>query len=330
MQYDAKERICAWCYVLVEDMKKCADCSRAYCSRDCQIKDWKVGHHKTWCGKAGEKCVDYEIRDAGEKGLGLFTLRDFERGEKILVERPVVTGHGTGQSLNRDQLKIESVMKATMALAPIESASLHEKFLVNAAALGDTDQEGKGLFLNFSRINHDCIGNSTHYYDPDFGLKLLVANHDIPKGAEVTFSYTSNKKTQERALMMSFRGFQCTCIACKNQAVANKLDRVLDLDKKIMDLGCRGKTEQAIRAGTALLKLYDDLQLSDFQRVRTYYDLFQVAITKQKTVREGQRFIQEGYKHALQFYGRETHPEVQKYKQYAQKPSLHRNYRCIN
>ncbi len=49
-----------------------------------------MGCHKVWCGKSGEKCIDYEIRDAGEgKGLGLFTLRDFERGEKILVERAV-------------------------------------------------------------------------------------------------------------------------------------------------------------------------------------------------------------------------------------------------
>ncbi len=30
--------------------------------------------------------IDYKIRDAGEgKGLGLLALRDFERGEKILV-----------------------------------------------------------------------------------------------------------------------------------------------------------------------------------------------------------------------------------------------------
>ena len=56
-----------------------------------------AGHHKIWCRKAGEKkCVDYENRDAGDKGLGLFTMRDFKQGEKILVERAVTVTVSTG------------------------------------------------------------------------------------------------------------------------------------------------------------------------------------------------------------------------------------------
>ena len=55
-----------------------------------------AGHHKIWYGKAGEKCVDYEIRDAGDKGLGLFAMRDFKQGKKILVERAVAVATRSG------------------------------------------------------------------------------------------------------------------------------------------------------------------------------------------------------------------------------------------
>ena len=269
MDYDAKERCCGWCYGMGATMK-CAMCPRAYCSRDCQVKDWKVGRHKVWCGKAGEKCVDYEIREVRDKGLGLFTMRDFQRGEKILVERAVAIEPGTRQSISRDQLKNENVRHATLALAPTESTDLNVIFHVNCAALGDDDDDaGTGLFLNFSRVNHDCVGNSAHYWDPDLGLKLLVANHDIPAGSEVTFSYACKKSAFERAVMMGLRGFQCTCSACRNPEIAAKLDRMLELDKKNMELGSQGRTEHAIQDGTTHLELYDELQVSDMHRVRS-------------------------------------------------------------
>ena len=64
-----------------------------------EVRKGVASHHKIWCGKAGEKCVDYEIRDAGDKGLGLFTMGYFKKGEKILAERTVAvaTRSETGQ-----------------------------------------------------------------------------------------------------------------------------------------------------------------------------------------------------------------------------------------
>ena len=330
MEYDAKERCCGWCYGTGATMK-CAKCPRAYCSRECQVRDWKAGRHKTWCGRAGEKCVDYEVRDAGAKGLGLFARRDFQRGEKILVERAVATQPGPGRPVDWRQLENTETRRATLALAPAGSSDLDEIFLQNAAELGDEDDDaGSGLFVNFSRANHDCLGNSAHYWDPDLGLKLLVANCHIPAGTEITFSYACKKNSLERVFAMSLRGFQCGCLACRTPDLAAKLDRALELDKKVAELTYHGRTEQAIRAGKNLLGLYDELQSSDRERVRTYYDLFQAAIAKKKTVAQGAKFIKEGHKCALRFYGREENEEVRKQARYASNPSLHRNYRCIN
>ncbi len=84
-QIDPTKPCCAWCYRVTAELKRCSKCSsRLYCSRDCQIADWKKadvnsnragGNHKQWCKKAGERGVDYEIRSAGPKGLGLFLKR---------------------------------------------------------------------------------------------------------------------------------------------------------------------------------------------------------------------------------------------------------------
>ncbi len=336
MEYNAKERSCGWCYAMKPTMR-CSKCPRAYCCRECQINDWKVGCHKVWCGKSGEKCIDYEIRDAGEgKGLGLFTLRDFERGEKILVERAVAVATQPAGAMDRpiDFSKLHesaSLMSAAMALTPMESTSLPEKFLTNSAALGSEDEEaGSGLFLNFSRVNHDCIGNANHYYTPDQKLKLLVTNHAIPAGSEVTFSYAGTVLSCQRAIMIRFRGFQCTCAACQNPEIAAKLDRAVDLDRNILELGRWGKTEQAIRAGESLLKIHDEFQVSDRLYSRVYYDLYQIAITRKSTLKLGSRYIKQAYTHALRFYGRKEDETVMRMKHFMENPSAHRNYRCID
>ena len=129
------DRCCGWCYGLGA-AKWCAKCQRAYCSRECQIQDWKVGNHKVWCGKSGEKCIDYEVHDAGEKGLGLFTMRDFKRGEKILVERVVaIQSEGELCIDFRGILSNPNIKNATtsMALAPYPMLVLSSFIFLNIA-----------------------------------------------------------------------------------------------------------------------------------------------------------------------------------------------------
>mmetsp|Transcript_1608 Transcript_1608/g.4671 ORF Transcript_1608/g.4671 Transcript_1608/m.4671 type:complete len:334 (+) Transcript_1608:448-1449(+) len=327
-EYDPKERCCGYCYA-PSPQSKCAKCPRPYCSRECQVQDWKKGGHKIWCGKSGEKCIDYEIREAGDKGLGLFALRNFNGGEKILVERSVMSRlpmRGTTTSSD------PNVRKAIMALAPANSNSVDAKFMANSVSLGGSEEGDKGsaLFIHYSRANHDCVGNANHYYDHGIGLRLLVANRDITAGTEITFSYAGTSSCDERAMLIASRGFTCRCSACQVPEVGAKLDKLIELDRAIVILGSNGNVEAAIRAGTRLIKIYDDLELSDILYSRTYYDLFQVSITKSSTVKKGHAFIKKAYTHALKFYGRDENETVVNYKQYVEDPSAHRNYRLID
>jgi hypothetical protein len=110
------------------------------------------------------------------------------------------------------------------------------------------------------------------------------------------------------------------------QSRTAKLDRMPEMDKKIMALCSAGKTQQAALAGISLLGLYDELKVSDLCYIRTHFDLFQMYITQRNTVGQGIDHIKKAYQHALLFYGYEGHEDVQKYGEYTQNPEKHRNY----
>jgi hypothetical protein len=325
--YDPTALCCAWCYVCGELKHECANCPRRYCGKDCQRNDLMAGHLKFGCEKAGEQGSDYEIRCAGDKGLGLFALRNFQRGEKILVERSVMT-RNADNTFTKDALNDLRVLKATLSLAPKSQMDIMAKFQTNSIALSGNEEAdgGSGLFIHFSRVNHDCIGNSSHYYDPELAQKLLVADHNIEAGSEITFSYASMCSSKERAMRLRLRGFECNCQACKNPSIADKLDRMRELDGKILTLGGVGKTESAIQAGKSLLKLYDEMQSSDILYSRTHYDLFSMCITKRKTLKLGIAHLKRARECALRFYGRENHGTVQEYQHLINDPSRHHNY----
>ena len=52
-------------------------------------------------------------------------------------------------------------------------------------------------------------------------------------------------------MRLSTRGFKCTCRACQNTELVQKLDRANELDHRIMALGSVGKMDAAIRVGEA-------------------------------------------------------------------------------
>lgn len=342
-QIDPTKPCCAWCYRVTDELKKCSKCSsRLYCSRECQVADWKRtvggsngksikigGNHKQWCTKTGERGVDYEIRSAGSKGMGLFLKRDMKAGEKILVERPILVSHQTLRDVDNTHTK-----SAIMALhGNGADSSFISKMALNCLTLGDGSSPlgEAGLFLNISRVNHDCIGNSQHFYDEADHLEHLVANHDMPAGTEVTFSYVGHTSKEDRSTRLSFRQFECTCRACEDTELSNKIAFMGVLDELIGNLGSNpSQHRRALKAGDALLKTYDELDYSSLSYHRTHYDLFQIAVCKGKTRGKALHHIIKAYEHARLFYGYENNEVVQQYKQLVDDPSSHRNYACID
>jgi hypothetical protein len=301
MPFDPSTPFCAFCYKqnTEQQLKRCGKChTRQYCSEECQLDDWGRGQHKLFCGKAGEIGLDYEIRPSiCGKGLGVFAKRDLKRNDTIFVERPVA------QAPNPSMPEEESVQQAIMALTPTDSSFLSKY---------EHNNVGR-LCLTFARVNHDCIGNSHHSYDDEKGLFILVANHAIPAGDEITCSYTFQTLHAEALRKhATFWNFTCGCQACKNPEIAQKLDQMVIDDEQAVACSREDKFDEGTRISLDLIKLYDEFQCSSFFYSRVYSDLYKMAITKRETFNQGAVFIRLALKHSIGFFGYESLPVREK------------------
>ena len=325
-------KLCAWCYAPLEVVKMCAKCQkRVYCSRECQILDWKGGH-KVWCGCAGERGYDFEVRDAGgAKGLGMFALVDLERGAKILAERAVVTK----RTMDVSSLK-PATLSAVMALLP-EDGDLRAKIALNGMDVGaGFGDDSTGLFITMARVNHACLANAVHFFDADSQVKILVASRAIAKGDEVTVTYVTQealdaspiKVSRKQLLAMKWHISPCDCRSCQDPDLDRKLDQVAELDKKLMAFGSTAKFDRGLKCGALLIKLYDELQESPLIYARTYYDMFQLAVTRRATLAKAKHYIKLARDNRALFLGPagKTDDELLRFTSLVDAPQQHRNY----
>lgn len=216
---------CSYCYEETCKPSVCGKCKhRKYCSRECQVSDWKNGH-KHWCGKAGEIGADFSIREAECKGLGVFALRDFRRGEKIMAER----------GIPKDEEPTTSVRIAILKLVPHDSNNWDLKFRLNAIGTGSYLPDQPFVFITMSRTNHHCIGNTEHTFIEKHKICTLTAIRDIEAGEEITFSYVDFEADPDSywSVPVIWR-FRCKCSACQDPATLAKLMKLHHLDKKIV------------------------------------------------------------------------------------------------
>ena len=312
MVFDPTSPFCAYCYLQHEDgraLMKCGKChARRYCSRDCQAQDWRHNSHRLFCGRTGEIGVDYEIKHAttttGNKGLGVFALRNIVRNETILIERSVAE-NSTPECLPKEA----SVRAAVLALTPnTDNDHDHDSGVLDARSFHSKFQRNNigQLHVTFSRVNHDCLGNSYHAFDEERGVIVLVASTTIVVGEEITYSYTFQTPHNEAVRKHAqYWDFTCTCRACRNPAVARKLDLMLEYDQQIMVSGSDVQERIAIATGK-LLPLYNELECSSYFYSRLYSDLFQFSIARRATYTQAMHYVQLAYTQSLEFFGYEA------------------------
>ncbi|KAF5350129.1 hypothetical protein D9756_009122 [Leucocoprinus leucothites] len=196
------------------------------------------------------KAPSHEIRDAREKGLGMFATSFIPPRGFIFDEHPVILApYLLGVSVPLAEMYtelFESLPKSAFAYATslatshqddvrpksasappsLPPPSFYEDIMqTNSVAIDllvptNTPYHEltthRALFLLLSRCNHSCDPNAVWSWDSSTLMLTLTALRPIAPGEEITISYISlsGNHAAQRAQLKALCGFDCTCEEC--------------------------------------------------------------------------------------------------------------------
>ncbi|GLB43047.1 putative SET (Su(var)3-9, Enhancer-of-zeste, Trithorax) domain containing protein [Lyophyllum shimeji] len=182
---------------------------------------------------ASPSCT-FEIGDAGEKGRGMFAVKDMPAGALVLVEHPaVVVPYLIGLDVPLRDVYAElfgrlppEAHRALMGLANSREDCDHREGIVRTNALGiqlDVPDVAhpeltthRAVFLNTSRCNHSCGPNARWEWDTASFALYLSAVRPIQQGEEITIAYTActRPRGERHSTLHAQYGFTCACTYC--------------------------------------------------------------------------------------------------------------------
>lgn len=245
---------CDYCYKDCE-AKKCSKClKRNYCSKKCQIKDWRI--HKSFCNKSGE--FNYEIEISKSKcgfGFGVYAKKQFEVNDIIFYERCLFESEEILKN-NIPDCSIETFEKFK-ELTPLDG-TLADK-IKNNQFYADNRYTNKIICFLISRINHHCIGNTSHFYDTNKKVMIIFATKKINIGDELTFSYTRLLLNREQRKTITNRNWNFVC-NCGNE-LHEDLENIMNLENDLNGYIIKDKLEKALETEKKITRLYKKYDL---------------------------------------------------------------------
>ncbi|KAK0207470.1 hypothetical protein IW262DRAFT_533858 [Armillaria fumosa] len=178
------------------------------------------------------------FRPVEGKGVGMVARRTIRAGELIIAERPVYA-----QRKMLPRCSDQNTMNGVFHLAAVKDLSntsreaifslknskpgyhplsgiLQTNFLmldITEEPDPDPDNQFVGIFPLLSRANHDCTPNSHYFFNFSSFTGEFRATRDIPRGDEVTISYTYvlAPRAARQAHLRNDYSFICSCEACR-------------------------------------------------------------------------------------------------------------------
>ncbi|SJL04740.1 uncharacterized protein ARMOST_08110 [Armillaria ostoyae] len=194
----------------------------------------------------------FEVREAENKGLGMFAARDIDKGDLIISERPVYTYRLSLENVVRHSGEGKSFeIEAVENLSPNSRQRLYELknslpescqkdklegilntnffpfHLKSGCGTHHLDHTHAGCFPSLSRANHDCCPNTNFFFSAPTFTGEFRAVRKIQKGEEITVSYIpldDPKQMRQRALQDGYH-FTCTCATCSTSSEASDMRR---------------------------------------------------------------------------------------------------------
>jgi hypothetical protein len=134
-------------------------------------------------------------------------------------------------------------------------------------------------------------------------LLVISAGQHITQGEELTINYkdftelavSGYSYESRRAYILSTWKFTCTCRACTDPHIAAKLVRIQELEVEMANLWGCGAEREAYEVGLGMISLYDELGdgVGAWQRLRTWYEMFNLAVTREAGLSQARVCIQK-------------------------------------
>ncbi|TKA69494.1 hypothetical protein B0A55_07989 [Friedmanniomyces simplex] len=192
----------------------------------------------------------YELREIGGKGLGLFAISFIPIGTCIIAEQPLLHIHENALHLAwGPYCRLSNAQKKAFdALHFHKSNHLHLEHASRLNLIDHTDhsldaedveelvqdqvrvmgtfacnnfQCGKGLavFATTSHLNHSCVPNVHHSYNPTINKQTVYAVRDIQPVEELCTTYLGGQgayyvRAQRIESLRNNYGFTCACASC--------------------------------------------------------------------------------------------------------------------
>lgn len=199
----------------------------------------------------------FELRKTNNKGFGLFATADIPLGALVICDEPLlrITGEAltsvwgaycrlnNAQKLEFDKLhgyqaeNLNFEQAARTMIDPYDDSMdeddieemvadqirVMKTFSVNNFRLPPYDL---GVFAKSSRLNHSCVPNVHHSYNPILKRTTVFAVKDITPGEELCITYLGGEghywvRPQRLEFLRSNYGFTCDCPACSDRSGAS-------------------------------------------------------------------------------------------------------------
>ena len=189
------------------------------------------------------RALTYEIRDASDgKGMGVFALRGYKAGERIMCERPLVRWSSHEEHVRpADLKKLVSALPNDEQKAFYALSSTPAHGHAEAIAAGMTDLPGRiwmanaypareimsdrapafssAVYAHVCRINHACNPNCIHTWNERLQRMTVHATRAIAAGDELFLTYLGTDRdapgrVERQALLRNHFCFNCACSLC--------------------------------------------------------------------------------------------------------------------
>ncbi|KAK4172731.1 hypothetical protein QBC36DRAFT_196300 [Triangularia setosa] len=273
----------------------------------------------------------WTIAPLPSRGLGLVATGSFKQHETIMVGFPVlivrldfINGDRYSAKNKRKMLDVavgnlpEQTRRQVEGLARSNLGNKKDWIVdvlrTNGFGIEVAGEAHLALFLEGSRVNHNCRPNAFWRWVPSKMAMEVVALRGIGRGEEVAHSYAPLGYTHEqRKAVLQPWGFQCQCTLCsapasKRKVADSRRDRILEIYQtlsKAADLESVERVDQLVREALLLIEK-EELQ----PQLVEYYAHFARAYIETNELKKAREYIQRSDEMWL-LYGGEEHENIE-------------------